>query len=108
MADYIRRDLAIKAMRGNAEQRTIAGDGTHIGRLVPMKEAAKRIGRVHAADVAPIAHGRWIDVDIPAHGMPGAEPSCGYRCSICGREEDTREPYCHCGAKMDLKEGDPK
>lgn len=26
----------------------------------------------------------------------------GYTCSICGRTEKEKEPYCHCGAKMDL------
>ena len=25
----------------------------------------------------------------------------GYKCSICGRREGSKEPYCNCGAKMD-------
>ena len=25
----------------------------------------------------------------------------GYYCSVCGGYEGRREPYCHCGAKMD-------
>lgn len=24
-----------------------------------------------------------------------------YKCSVCGRTEQHREPYCHCGTKMD-------
>ena len=33
------------------------------------------------------------------------EESCKdqYFCSVCGRMEMKEEPYCHCGAKMDLK-----
>lgn len=57
------------------------------------------------ADVVEVKHGKW------KQGVP-------YVCSICGKpapdEKNTSEryscwisPYCpHCGAKMDLKEGD--
>ena len=27
-----------------------------------------------------------------------------YRCSECGRIEEYKEPYCNCGAQMDLEE----
>ena len=44
---------------------------------------------VRAADVAEVRHGAWIDKE-----------TC-YMCSLCGRIERLKEPYCHCGAKMD-------
>lgn len=53
-----------------------------------------------AADVAPVVHGRWISFLGGDHIMPERY----YRCSRCGRVESRRQPYCHCGAKMDGKE----
>nr|DAK51214.1 MAG TPA: DNA-directed RNA polymerase [Caudoviricetes sp.] len=50
-----------------------------------------------AADVAPVVHGRWISFLGGDHIMPERY----YRCSRCGRVESRRQPYCHCGAKMD-------
>ena len=52
-----------------------------------------------AADVAPVVHGRWISFLGGDHIMPERY----YRCSRCGRVESRRQPYCHCGAKMDGK-----
>lgn len=49
------------------------------------------------ADVAPVVHGRWISFLGGDHIMPERY----YRCSRCGRVESRRQPYCHCGAKMD-------
>ena len=53
------------------------------------------------ADVAPVRHGRWIKTantwthDYNEYGKPI------YYCSLCGRYEKLKEPYCNCGAKMD-------
>jgi hypothetical protein len=52
---------------------------------------------IPAADVAPVVHGRWISFLDGDHIMPERY----YRCSRCGRVESRRQPYCHCGAKMD-------
>ena len=57
-----------------------------------------------AADVEPVRHGEWRLVRRMA--------ACGeYECSVCGRIETfgcfnkpENNPYCHCGAKMDLEE----
>lgn len=53
--------------------------------------------RQPAADVAEVVHGRWISFLDGDHIMPERY----YRCSRCGRVESRRQPYCHCGAKMD-------
>lgn len=48
-------------------------------------------------DVVPVVHGKWISFLGGDHIMPERY----YRCSRCGRVESRRQPYCHCGAKMD-------
>ena len=55
------------------------------------------IDRQPAADVVPVVHGKWISFLDGDHIMPERY----YRCSRCGRVESRRQPYCHCGAKMD-------
>lgn len=55
------------------------------------------IWKAPAADVATVVHGWWISFLDGDHIMPERY----YRCSRCGRVESRRQPYCHCGAKMD-------
>lgn len=50
-------------------------------------------------DVEPIIHAKWlhhIEDEFILHDY--------YTCSICGRKELEKQPYCNCGAKMDLNE----
>ena len=55
------------------------------------------------ADVVEVKHGHWVDdiqkittvAGVEYHGL------VGYKCSLCGRREGSKEPYCNCGAKMD-------
>lgn len=63
------------------------------------------------ADAVEVVHGRWLpDMeefdDDPAVGIRGGVFQTGWKCSICGRTEQTKEPYCNCGAKMDLEVDD--
>lgn len=54
-----------------------------------------------AADVVPVKHGRWLDMDVlDAHYQPV------YKCSECGKEVADyyidNHKYClHCGTLMD-------
>ena len=63
------------------------------------------ISDMPAANVAPVRHGRWIDV------YPDIEPNPMFMygiCSECGFEQGLSKylKYCpDCGAKMDEKEG---
>lgn len=62
-------------------------------------------------DAAPVVHGRWIQVQ-QLRGNPGWEigqcwSEIVYQCSICERISAHKEPYCHCGARMDAKEDEP-
>ena len=87
MADYIKRAEALKDFEScNAEN----------PRWTPQRVKTLLL-RQPAADVAEVVHGQWISFLDGDHIMPERY----YRCSRCGRVESRRQPYCHCGAKMD-------
>ena len=65
----------------------------------------KAINSVSFADVATVRHGRWKPVLEGVWNLP-TPVLVGWRCSECGRTEQEKEPYCNCGAKMDLEGGD--
>lgn len=62
-----------------------------------------------AADVAEVVHGRWLEekrqtllpVEYDDAGEPILHDYVVYRCYRCGRTCKQKEPYCHCGAKME-------
>ena len=84
---YISRDAALKDFEAsNAEN----------PRWTPQRVKTLLL-RQPAADVAEVVHGQWISFLDGDHIMPERY----YRCSRCGRVESRRQPYCHCGAKMD-------
>lgn len=89
MADYIRREDALKALQ-NPELFNVTPRLLQIIREMP------------AADVAEVVHGQWYLLDDCAND--------GVYCSACGRRvqreefayKKLRSKYCpHCGAKMD-------
>ena len=93
MAEYIKREYAIDAVLD------VYYDTPDIDLSGEKFEAAIR--KIQAADVAPVRHGRWItkqEKDTFAGYL------YSYECSECGRVEQCKEPYCNCGAKMDLEE----
>lgn len=63
-------------------------------------EVLDSIREAPAVDAVPVVHARWVSFLDGDHIMPERY----YRCSRCGRVESRRQPYCHCGAKMDGKE----
>lgn len=96
MADYMERRRVLSILH------EIGGCGAEPGTWADgydkaINEAYDRISREPTADVAPVVHGRWISFLDGDHIMPERY----YRCSRCGRVESRRQPYCHCGAKMD-------
>lgn len=82
MAEYIEREAVIDLITRRYENPEIC---------------TQEINSIPAANVAPVVHGRWISFLGGDHIMPERY----YRCSRCGRVESRRQPYCHCGAKMD-------
>ena len=87
MDEYIKRKTAIDLITRRYENPEIC---------------TQEINSIPAADVAPVVHGRWISFLGCDHIMPERY----YRCSRCGRVESRRQPYCHCGAKMDGGDSD--
>lgn len=91
MSDYISREAAKQILS-----------------VLLVKDAAEcacnLVDCVLPADVEPVRHGEWL--------LGRRMAACGeYKCSVCGRIEtfgyfNKREnnPYCHCGAKMDLED----
>ena len=62
-------------------------------------------------DVQPIKRGRWVDCTFYDPYEKSYEQNFEYKCSCCGHmiynkpNDDNR--YCgHCGARMDLEDGD--
>lgn len=59
------------------------------------------VAGIETADVAPVVYGKWVkQVYIDPYGADWTK----YHCSLCGRVEIKKEPYCNCGAMMDLEE----
>lgn len=65
----------------------------------------EKLDKLPTADATEVKHGRWIE-ETEYYDDDYSE--CNVRkifvCSLCGRTEKQKEPYCNCGAKMD--EGD--
>ena len=81
MPEYIKREAALmKLMQDGCSAKNL-----------------QSISDMPSADVAPVVHARWVSFLDGDHIMPERY----YRCSRCGRVESRRQPYCHCGAKMD-------
>lgn len=56
------------------------------------------------ADVVEVKHGEWLpdyETFVDEWERESEPIQTGWVCSLCGRQEFNREPYCHCGAKMD-------
>lgn len=62
-------------------------------------DAINVINRAPTVDAEPVRHGEWLSTAlVDQKGRVIVEQ---YKCSLCGRQEYQKEPYCHCGAKMD-------
>lgn len=82
MSDYIEREAAQSAVWEEDNQ----------------TDMILAIGSLPAADVAPVEHGHWNDIN-PAVLKPGISWVC--RCSLCGCPQDYKHNYCpNCGCCM--------
>lgn len=88
--EYISREAAVKAANEWVSEACMAP-------VMRVSRLFDKLAKVPAADVAEVVHGQWISFLDGDHIMPERY----YRCSRCGRVESRRQPYCHCGAKMD-------
>ena len=101
MNEYISREAVMSKcddIWNNADETTQTGVDT----INTIDEITDFIESLPSADVQPVKRGRWIITDDVEHFIAV--------CSKCGRTEDSRDikdmPYCHCGARMDLKDGE--
>lgn len=93
MAEYIEREAAL-----NKAREILRGEECDCEFIPVIFEVLQGLP---TADVAPVVHGRWVkEVYRDPYGADWTK----YHCSLCGRVEIKKEPYCNCGAKMDLKE----
>ena len=98
MAEYIDREAAVKAVRDYAHM-VIDKGRKSLDTVDDTLNIVARIEKIPAADVAPVAHGRWIEKTVPE--------GCRYfECSNCGAHENRHTAikgyYCwRCGSKMD-------
>ena len=61
-----------------------------------------RYKNLPAADVRPVVRGKWVEHYEPySTGEEWVEAQYGYECSVCGRWEYEKEPFCNCGAMME-------
>lgn len=99
MAEYISREAMLNNLTADLEHHSDEGDPRTV---LVMQRFIKYVEGFPAADVQPVKRGHWIISDDVEHFIAV--------CSECGRTEDSRDikdmPYCHCGARMDLKDGD--
>lgn len=90
MADYIRRDDALFALR-KAER------GGSMTALTRLERAYAEIREMPAADVAEVVHGQWV-----THYRSGTPVAEGYVSTCCDMWNNRRSDYCpNCWAKMD-------
>lgn len=102
MAEYIEREAAVKV----AEKYGLA-NGSALGRHTGLADCiASEIADIHAADVAPVRHARWVQVIVHVEVDDGFVDRVSECCSACHESNGRRRTYfCpNCGAKMDLEE----
>lgn len=96
MAEYICRSAAVSALISIENRYNRNRDHENVSAEALYKDlcnAEIEIGKIPAADVAPVVHGRWI---------PPAVGKYGCICSVCKKQSDNGYDYCpNCGAKMD-------
>lgn len=102
MAEYIDREALLQEIRTQKD----AAKTNYPKQHFVVGDVLDCICRAQAADVAPVVHGEWIRYDASywRYSHSGAYPvnRRRFKCSVCGRTVSRKEPYCHCGARMDL------
>lgn len=104
MGEYIERDKAIKTVSGWYRKALHQENMSRYneGERAAYRTALSEIANLHAADVRPVVRGKWIEHYEPySTGEEWIEAQYGYECSICGRWEYEKEPFCNCGAMME-------
>lgn len=87
MAEYIERKALYKALTTAAVNDKFKSIGTWAKAICVLHD-------FHAADVAPVVHGRWLCVDTDTEQF--------FLCNRCKKKEYWESNYCpNCGCRMD-------
>ena len=87
MAEYIEREAAKKELLSWAL--LVRNPG-----YMKRDDAMYLLDHIHAADVAPVVHGRWLCVDTDTEHF--------FLCNRCKKKEFWESNYCpNCGCRMD-------
>lgn len=58
--------------------------------------------KTSTAEVELVRHGEWrLETEYYDDEYSECNTRKVFACSLCGRTEKTKQPYCNCGAKMD-------
>lgn len=101
MAEYIEKKAAILALldKGQCNHRYRLGEVWELN----FDEIREAIADVPAADVRENVNGEWnqhYETTSDNETLP-----FGWECSLCGRWEMEKQPFCNCGAKMEVQDG---
>lgn len=98
MAEYIRREDAIKCIEGQCVDGKMWGNDESEGTLIEAYSAIDDLMEIPPADVAPVRHARWDE--------NGRCTNCGGHAPFwCMASTYYKSPWCHeCGTKMDLED----
>lgn len=98
MVEYINRDALLQEI----EQESRASKNSFPRQYFVVGDVLTCIRTAHAADVAEVRHGRWIDVS-------GESSNLNWKCSLCTKRVLQKSPYCpNCGVRMGKEEDHDK
>lgn len=109
--EYISRDLILRQLNATCLATECNNYNGVRCRACAYADAMDFIDAIPAADVQPVKRGRWIDCTFYDPYEKSYEQNFEYKCSCCGHmiynKPNDDNQYCgHCGARMDLKDGD--
>ena len=97
MAEYIKKALVAREIRKLLRVRESAVDIFQTGFEYGVNRAWVKINNIPAADVAQVAHGRWV-----YHNFDTICSECRKSAIFDEWEQQAETEFCpHCGAKMD-------
>ena len=104
MDDYVERSAVIDRIKKMANMIGFENPAVVIDCVI------RCIENTPSADAVPTVHGNWITehfqtlipVEYDEGGKPILHDCVQYRCNKCARTKSEKEPFCNCGAKMDL------
>ena len=108
MAKYIELESLVAELQQEVEfETTMYTEEQNKFFNMGLKCAIRDVKSQPIADVVEVRHGEWLpdyETFVDEWERESKPIQTGWVCSLCGRQETVKEPYCHCGAKMDGKE----